>query len=80
MKSEAYVFNSARGGIIHDEDIVTAVKEKRIAGVYLDVLEKELIDKDSPLAKVEAIRLSPHIAGLTVEAQSRTDVNCRRSE
>lgn len=72
MKPEAYVINSARGGIINEDDIVQAVKENQIAGAYLDVLEKEPVEKGSPISKLEAIRLSPHIAGLTVEAQSRT--------
>ena len=72
MKAHAYVINSARGGIVHEEDLVEAVEAKQIAGAYLDVLEREPVQKDSPLAKVEGIRLSPHIAGLTIEAQSRT--------
>ena len=72
MKPHAYVINSARGGIVHEEDLVEAVEEKLIAGAYLDVLEKEPVQKDSPLLRSEAIRLSPHIAGLTMEAQSRT--------
>ncbi len=72
MKKEAYVINSARGGIVEETDIVEAVKNKEIAGAYLDVLEKEPVEKDSPLAEVEEIILSPHIAGLTTEAQSRT--------
>ncbi len=72
MKPSAYVINSARGGIINEADVVEAVKNKDIAGAYLDVLEKEPIEKDSPLATSQGIILSPHIAGLTVEAQSRT--------
>ncbi|MFD1362463.1 hydroxyacid dehydrogenase [Lentibacillus salinarum] len=72
MKPHAYVINSARGGIIHEQDLVEAVQAKQIAGAYLDVLEKEPVAKDSPLAQVDAIRLSPHIAGLTDESQSRT--------
>ncbi|OZU88005.1 hydroxyacid dehydrogenase [Virgibacillus indicus] len=72
MKPHAYVINSARGGIIHEEDLIEAVQLKQIAGAYLDVLEKEPVQKDSLLTKVDSIRLSPHIAGLTVEAQSRT--------
>ena len=72
MKEGAYVINSARGGIIHEGDIVEAIKEKEIAGAYLDVLEKEPIEKDSPLASAEGVVLTPHIAGLTLEAQSRT--------
>ncbi|WP_164669438.1 hydroxyacid dehydrogenase [Virgibacillus doumboii] len=72
MKSHAYVINSARGGIVHEQDLVDAVQSGRIAGAYLDVLETEPVQKGGALSKVEAIRLSPHIAGLTVEAQSRT--------
>ena len=72
MKPHAYIINSARGGIIHEDDLVEAVADNRIAGAYLDVLEKEPVDINSPLLKYDAIKLSPHIAGLTVEAQSRT--------
>ncbi len=72
MKPHAYLINSARGGIIHEDDLVEAVANNKIAGAYLDVLEKEPVDINSPLLKYDAIRLSPHIAGLTVEAQSRT--------
>ena len=72
MKPHAFVINSARGGIIHEQDLIDAVEAKHIAGAYLDVVENEPIQKESPLLRVKAIRLSPHIAGLTVEAQSRT--------
>src|SRR5699024_56479 len=72
MKRHAYVINSARGGIVHEQDLVDAVQLEKIAGAYLDVLEKEPVEQDSALAQVESIRLSPHIAGLTDEAQSRT--------
>lgn len=72
MKPHAYVINSARGGIVHEQDLVEAVQSSQIAGAYLDVLETEPVQKDSPLAQIESIRLSPHIAGLTDESQSRT--------
>ncbi|GGK00867.1 hypothetical protein GCM10007063_23980 [Lentibacillus kapialis] len=72
MKPHAYVINSARGGIIHEQDLVEAIQSKKIAGAYLDVLEKEPVEKDSSIAQIESIRLSPHIAGLTDESQSRT--------
>src|SRR5699024_8949548 len=72
MKPNAFIINSARGGIIQEQDLVKAVQEDQLAGAYLDVLEKEPVEKDSPLSKEDSIRLSPHIAGLTIEAQSRT--------
>lgn len=74
MKPHVYIINSARGGIINEQDLIKAVEEKQIAGAYLDVLEKEPVEKNSPLNQKKAIRLSPHIAGLTVEAQSRTSI------
>lgn len=72
MKRHAYVINTARGGIVHEAALTEAVKMKQIGGAYLDVLEKEPVEKDSLLTQVESIRLTPHIAGLTTEAQSRT--------
>lgn len=72
MKPHAYVINSARGGIVHEQDLVEAVQAGEIAGAYLDVLETEPVQKGGALSEVEAIRLSPHIAGSTDEAQSRT--------
>jgi len=72
MKMNAFIINSARGGIIHEVDLVEAVESGEIAGAYIDVVEKEPIRDDSPLLRCDKIKLSPHIAGLTIEAQSRT--------
>lgn len=74
MRSHAYVINSARGGIVHEQDLVGAVQAGEIAGAYLDVLETEPVQKGGPLSEIETIRLSPHIAGSTDEAQSRTSM------
>ena len=43
MKPGTYIINSARGGIVSEEDVIEAVKGKQIAGAYLDVLEEEPI-------------------------------------
>ena len=72
MKEEAYIINSARGGIVNETDIIQAVRQEKISGAYLDVLEQEPIEKDSAYHSIESIKLSPHIAGATEEAQSRT--------
>src|SRR5699024_5907372 len=72
MKHEAYVINSARDGIVNEEDIVNTVQDKKITGAHLDVLENEQVKKGSHIYQVEAIKLSPHIAESTEEAQSRT--------
>lgn len=72
MRSDAVLINTARGEIINEGHLVNSVRKGRIAGAYLDVVEKEPIEKESPLINERSIVLTPHIAGLTVEAQSRT--------
>lgn len=72
MKKEVFIINSARGGIIHEQQLVEAIEDEEIAGAYIDVVENEPITKDSVLMTNDKIKLSPHIAGLTIEAQSRT--------
>jgi len=73
MKPTAYVINTARGGIINEADLYDALKTGRIAGAALDVLAVEPA-AGSPLTDLDNIILSPHIAGLTGEAQLRTSV------
>ncbi|MBB6453675.1 D-3-phosphoglycerate dehydrogenase/(S)-sulfolactate dehydrogenase [Salirhabdus euzebyi] len=72
MKSTAYLINSSRGGIINEADLLEAVTLSKIGGAYLDVIEQEPIKPTNPLLTNEKIILTPHIAGLTEEAQVRT--------
>lgn len=71
MKSNAVIINSSRGGIINEHDLVSAIKTNQIRGAYLDVLEVEPVQADSPLLEVEQIKITPHIAGLTEQSQER---------
>ncbi|MTI82266.1 MAG: hydroxyacid dehydrogenase [Firmicutes bacterium] len=73
MKSSAYIINTARGGIINEDNLYEAIKNGEIAGAALDVLANEP-PTDSPLMELDNIILTPHIAGLTEEAQVRTSV------
>ncbi|WP_080873097.1 hydroxyacid dehydrogenase [Oceanobacillus timonensis] len=74
MKGDAYIINTARGGIINEHDLCIAVESGEITGAYLDVLETEPVQPDSQLLHLESIHLTPHIAGLTEESQLRTSV------
>lgn len=71
MKPTACIINTARGGVINEADLYEALSTKRIAGAALDVLSKEP-PSGSPLLELDNIILTPHIAGLTEEAQVRT--------
>lgn len=73
MKSTAYIVNTARGEIINEADLYEALKKGQIAGAALDVMSKEP-PAGSPLLELDNVILTPHIAGLTEEAQVRTSV------
>jgi phosphoglycerate dehydrogenase-like enzyme len=60
MKPTAYVINTARGPIVDQKALTAALKERRIAGAGLDVLEKEPPDADDPILKLDNVILAPH--------------------
>lgn len=71
MKKTSYIINTARGGVINEDDLYEALKSKTIAGAALDVLAKEP-PTGNKLLELDNIIITPHIAGLTEEAQVRT--------
>jgi D-3-phosphoglycerate dehydrogenase len=71
MKPSAYLINAARGGIADEEALYRALKEKKIAGAALDVVENEPPPQDHPLFKLDNVILTPHIAAVTFEASAR---------
>ncbi len=71
MKSTAYIVNTARGGIVNEQDLHDILKEERIAGAGVDVFEKEPCPVDHPLLKLSNVVVAPHLAGVTKEAMER---------
>lgn len=74
MKPEAWLINTARGGVVNEEDLARALDENLVGGAVLDVLEKEPPAADHPLLRHDRVVLTPHVAGLTEEAQVNTSV------
>ena len=74
MKKGAIVINAARGGVVDEEALANALKESQLGGAALDVFETEPVtaESGSHLANVPNLILTPHIAGLTDEANLRT--------
>lgn len=68
MKPSAYLINTARAAVLEKNALITALKEKRIAGAALDVIWKEPIQADDPLLQLDNVTLTPHIAGDTIDA------------
>lgn len=62
MKSSAYLINTARGGLIKDNDLAQALKEEEIAGAGLDLLEDENVNSHHPLINLENVIITPHSA------------------
>lgn len=75
MKPEAVIVNTARGGIIDEAALVTALRSGQIAGAGLDVILKEPLPADSPLLQCPNLILTPHTGFYseesTVELQRR---------
>ena len=71
MKADAILINTARGGIVDQAALADALKNKRLGGAALDVFDVEPMKADSPLAGCPNLILTPHIAGVTSEANTR---------
>jgi phosphoglycerate dehydrogenase-like enzyme len=67
MKPTAMLVNTARGPIIDQEALIRALESQTIAGAALDVFEKEPLESDSPLLKLENVVLTSHSIGWTEE-------------
>jgi len=60
MKPTAYFINTARGPVVHEEALIAALQEKRIAGAGLDVYEREP-DIDPRLVALPNVVMTPHV-------------------
>ncbi len=71
MKQGVRIINCARGGIIDEKALISALKSGHIKGAALDVFEKEPLPGDSLLLdqSLENLILTPHLGASTEEAQ-----------
>ena len=79
MKKQAIIINTARGGIINENDLDKALRENIIFGAGLDVFEKEPVDKNNPLLSNKKVLLSPHSATFTNECKSRMSLETTKN-
>ena len=71
MKKTTFIINTSRGPIINENDLVEALKNERIAGVGLDVFDKEPLPQDHKLRFLPNALLLPHIGYVTAENYSK---------
>ena len=65
MKKTTFLINTSRGPIINENDLVQALKDEKIAGVGLDVYNKEPLPQDHKLRFLPNALLLPHIGYVT---------------
>ncbi|WP_462150798.1 D-2-hydroxyacid dehydrogenase [Pseudoalteromonas xiamenensis] len=73
MKHSAFIVNTARGGIVDEAALVSALESGQIAGAALDVLSKEPAQQDNPLCHYQGsnLLLTPHTAWASQESITR---------
>jgi phosphoglycerate dehydrogenase-like enzyme len=68
MKKTAILINVSRGGLIDEQALYRSLKEKQITAAGLDVFENEPFSAENPLAQLDDVVLSPHVAAMSVES------------
>lgn len=68
MKQGAVLINTARGGLVDERALYSALKRGHLRGAGLDVFEVEPLPLDSPLSTLGNVLLSGHVAGLDDES------------
>ena len=71
FRPDAWLINTSRGGLVDEGALAAALRGQRLAGAYLDVREEEPPPVPDPLASMPNVLRTPHVAGLSLDAQAR---------
>jgi D-3-phosphoglycerate dehydrogenase len=74
MRPTAYLINTSRGPVVDETALIEALREGRLKGAGLDVLEQEPPDPDNPLLQMDSVVATPHTAhfsNLSMEVRPR---------
>ncbi|MAH64605.1 MAG: 3-phosphoglycerate dehydrogenase [SAR324 cluster bacterium] len=76
LPTTAYVINTARGGLIDEDELLKALDAGTLAGAGLDCFEQEPPQRKMELLRSDKVVLSPHNASLTAECTRRLGLVC----
>jgi D-3-phosphoglycerate dehydrogenase len=79
MRPDAVLINTARGPIVEENALISALQNRQIAGAALDVFEHEPLPPDSPLLKLDNVLLAPHNSNSSPAAWERVHRNTIRN-
>jgi phosphoglycerate dehydrogenase-like enzyme len=71
MKPSAFLIQMARGGVVNQAALLTALQERKIAGAALDVFQEEPLPNAHPFWRLNNVILTPHIAGMSAYHDER---------
>jgi phosphoglycerate dehydrogenase-like enzyme len=71
MKPTAFLVNTSRGPIVDEDALVSALRERRIAGAGLDVFDPEPLPPDHPYLQLDNTLITPHLGYVTLETYEK---------
>ena len=71
LGTDAVLINVARGGVVDQDALVTALQQRRIRGAALDVFEEEPLPSSSALWDLSNVIVTPHMAGVSPAYHAR---------
>ena len=75
MKETAVLINTARGPIVDEQALISALQAGKLGGAAMDVFEVEPLPEDSPLKKMDNVMLAPHNSNSSPAAWERVHWN-----
>jgi len=79
MKKSSWLINTARGEIVSETALASAIDRGEIAAAAIDPFEKEPPSDANPLLESERVILTPHVAGVTEESFERMGMEAARN-
>lgn len=77
LRPDSVFINIARGGHVVDADLLTALDSGRLQAAVLDVFNEEPLPPDHPYWSHPRVRVTPHVAAATLEADAAQQISSR---